>query len=135
MTVQLTKIKLRDGKYVFDFSLMKRYIDICRRCGIKYFEHAHFFTQWGAKAAPKIIVDVDGKDKMLFGWHTKATSKKYVAFLREYITAFKQLMKEEKLSGKVLFHISDEPEEHNIKSYAAAKATIFTKRATVKCRL
>ena len=124
MTVQLTKVKLRDGKYVFDFSLMKRYIAICRRCGIKYFEHAHFFTQWGAKAAPKIIVDVDGKDKMLFGWHTKATSKKYVAFLREYITAFKQLMKEEKLSGKVLFHISDEPEEHNIESYAAAKATV-----------
>lgn len=124
MTVQLVGVKVTDNGYEFDFSLMKKYIDICRSVGIKYFEHSHFFTQWGARFAPKVIAEVDGKQKRIFGWDTKATSKKYVTFLRQYIPKLKEFLKEEKLEGKMLFHISDEPDENCINDYAAARNTI-----------
>lgn len=47
MTVQLVDVVKKGKKYEFDFSLMKRYIDICRKNGITHFEHSHFFSQWG----------------------------------------------------------------------------------------
>ena len=51
-----------DGSYKFDWSRLKRWCDLCLRNGIKYLEIPHLFTQWGAKAAPKIVVTVDGKN-------------------------------------------------------------------------
>ncbi len=124
MTVQLVKAEYRNGSYSFDFSLMKKYIDICKRCGIKYFEHSHFFTQWGARSAPKIIVKTGDKEIKMFGWKTKATGKKYVTFLRRYITELKRFLAAEGLNGKMLFHISDEPGKEHIESYGAAKKEI-----------
>ncbi|MBR6739320.1 MAG: hypothetical protein IKL99_06565, partial [Oscillospiraceae bacterium] len=47
-TVQLVGVRLDGGKYSFDFTLLDRFIDMCDRCGVKYFEIAHLFTQWGA---------------------------------------------------------------------------------------
>lgn len=109
MTVQLVKITLDGDTYSFDFSDMKRYIDICRDCGITSFEHCHLFSQWGAANTPKIIATIDGKEKQLFGWKTKAAGKKYRAFLDAYLPAVLAFFKEEGLDKKVLFHISDEP--------------------------
>ena len=124
MTVQLVKAEYRDGDYIFDFSLMKKYIDVCKRCGIRYFEHSHFFTQWGARSAPKIRVRVGDKEVTMFGWQTKATGKKYVTFLRKYITELKRFLAAENLNGKMLFHISDEPGKEHVESYGAAKSVI-----------
>ena len=125
MTAQLVKVKRTGDKYEFDFSLMKRFIDICRKCGIKYFEHSHFFTQWGATAAPKIVAEADGKTKKIFGWKTKATGKAYVSFLRQYIEELKKFLKEEKLEKRMLFHISDEPEKKDLETYRAARNTVI----------
>lgn len=124
-TVQLIKVtKTKDG-YSFDFSLMKRYIDICKKCGIRYFEHSHFFTQWGAESAPKVMVYKDGKCKKEFGWHTKATGKAYVSFLRQYIVSLKEFLKKEKLDKKIVFHISDEPSDSMAENYNNARKTII----------
>ncbi len=125
MTVQLTKITKNGETYDFDFSLMKKYIDICKKCGITHFEHGHLFTQWGAENAPKIIVWEDGKAKKMFGWHTKATGKKYVSFLRQYLTALKQFLKEEKLEKNIMFHISDEPNQKMLETYSAARKSVI----------
>lgn len=62
-TAQLVGVTLKNGGYSFDFSLMERYIRIMLKCGIKYFEHSHLFTQWGAKASPKIIADTESGKK------------------------------------------------------------------------
>lgn len=124
MTVQLVKVKYKNGKYEFDFSLMKKYIDICRSVGIKYFEHSHFFTQWGARFAPKVVAEVDGKQKRIFGWESKAVGGKYTRFLRQYITELLKFLRSEKIENKVLFHISDEPDESCIEEYVAAKNSI-----------
>lgn len=120
MNVQLVKVKLEGGKYSFDFSLAKRFIDTARAAGIKYFEHSHFFTQWGAEAAPLVRVEKDGREVDYLGWHTAASGKRYVKFLRAYIPAMQAFLKEEGLSKRVLFHISDEPRERHEKTFAKA---------------
>ena len=124
MTVQLVKVKYENKKYYFDFSLMKKFIDICKKAGIKYFEHSHLFTQWGAKAAPKIMAMVNGKEKQLFGWNTDAMSAKYKKFLRAYLTAVREFFSQEKLVGNVLFHISDEPDQKVKENYLSALNTV-----------
>lgn len=123
-TMQLLDIAKNKDKYTFDFTRMKRYIDLCKKCGITYFEHAHFFTQWGAKSAPKIIVTENGVQKKMFGWKAKATGKAYVNFLKQYIESLKEFLKQEKLEKKILFHISDEPNERREEGYILARNVI-----------
>lgn len=124
MTAQLVGVTVEKGVYSFDFSLMKRYIDIARAAGVEYFEHAHFFTQWGSKAAPKIMATVDGALQQIFGWDTPAASAAYTAFLQAYLPELVAFLEAEGLHGRVLFHISDEPSEKNADAYRAAKAMI-----------
>lgn len=123
-TVQLVNVELRDGKYIFDFSLMKKYINLCKECGIENFEHSHFFTQWGAKHAPKIMATVDGEYKRIFGWDTDATSDEYASFLKMYLKEFKMLLKELNLEKNILFHISDEPNEECVSFYENAQKIV-----------
>ncbi len=125
MTVQLVDVVKKGKKYEFDFSLMKRYIDICRKNGITHFEHSHFFSQWGAEAAPKVMATVNGRKKRIFGWDTKADSPAYTSFLTQYITELKKFLKAEKLEKKILFHISDEPQDEHIPSYSRARNSII----------
>lgn len=124
MTAQLVKVKVENGRYIFDFSLLKRFTDMCRRNGIKYFEHSHFFTQWGAKHAPKIMAEANGESVRLFGWDTDALSDQYIGFLRAYLTELKVFLKAEKLEKNILFHISDEPNKNNYKNYEKAYGKI-----------
>lgn len=86
-TVQLIDIvQDADGSYKFDWSRLKRWCDLCLRNGIKYLEIPHLFTQWGAKAAPKIVVTVDGKNVKKFGWHTPALDSSYQSFFKAVFT-------------------------------------------------
>jgi len=119
-TAQLVKIEKKGQKYSFDFSLMKRFVDVCRKSGIENFEHSHLFTQWGATSAPKIVADVNGKEKRIFGWDTDALGKSYQDFLKQYIPALSEFLKEEKLEKKILFHVSDEPNESHFENYKKA---------------
>ena len=59
-TVQLVDVILDENGYRFGFSRLKRYLELAQQCGMQYFEMSHLFTQWGAKAAPKILVRKDG---------------------------------------------------------------------------
>ncbi len=123
-TAQLVKIEKICNKYSFDFSLMKKYIDVALSVGIKYFEHSHFFTQWGAAHAPKIVAEVDGKTQKIFGWETDASGEEYVNFLRQYIPEVKSFLKELGLLETTLFHISDEPAEAHIDTYKKSLSNI-----------
>ena len=126
MTVQLVDICYENGVYRFDFTKMRRFIEESRKCGIRYFEHAHLFTQWGATAAPKIIATVNGQPKQIFGWNTPATCKRYNQFLHAYIPAVRAFFDSMKLGRKVLFHVSDEPGPTCAESYRAAKNSLGT---------
>ena len=77
-TTQLMDITVEaDGSYRFGFEKLDRWIDLCHSVGIKYFEIAHLFTQWGAFKCPKVMATVDGEYKRIFGWETDAKGEEY----------------------------------------------------------
>lgn len=124
LTTQLVNIEKKDDGYTFDFTHLDRWIEMCNRVGIKYLEIAHFFTQWGAKHAPKIMATVNGEYTKIFGWETDATSSEYVEFLRSFIVAFFDHMRARGDDKRCYFHVSDEPSTDHLESYQAAKSSI-----------
>lgn len=117
-TTQLVRVAVRDGKYEFDFSLLDRFVDMCDRLGVKYFEISHFFTQWGAAHAPKIMATVDGEYKKIFGWETDACGEEYKQFLGIFIPEFLAFMRSKNGADKrCWFHVSDEPDKKHIEQY------------------
>ena len=124
LTNQLVGVTVTDGKYSFNFDLVDRWVDMCDRIGIERFEIAHFFTQWGACHAPKVMATVDGEYKKIFGWETEATAPEYVSFLRQFVTEFLAHMKKNGNDKRCFFHISDEPQIQHLESYTKAKATV-----------
>lgn len=123
-TVQLVDITLDNGKYSFNFDKLTRWIEMAQRCGIKYFEFSHLFTQWGAKKTPKIMVTADGEYKKLFGWETKAMSKEYKEFLQAFSVEIKKYIEDRNLKDNIIIHVSDEPNAAMIFSYKKAAAYI-----------
>lgn len=123
-TVQLVDVSLENGEYSFNFDKLTKWIEMSKRCGIEYFEMAHFFTQWGACHAPKIMAAVDGEYKKIFGWETKATSKEYKKFLTDFSVEFKKYLEENNLKDKALIHVSDEPNFAMLRSYSKASKLI-----------
>ena len=126
-TVQLVKIKFEKDKYTFDFSDLARWCEICRKHGISYLEIPHLFTQWGAKAAPKIVVTEDGKEIKKFGWHTPALDPAYQEFLKQFLPALQETLIELGYDREhIYFHISDEPGEDCLEGYKAARESVKT---------
>jgi hypothetical protein len=123
-TVQLVKIKKEGNRYIFDFEQLKRWISICTEKGIKYIEIGHLFTQWGAKHAPKIMAEVDGKLEKIFGWETDATGKEYSDFLHQLIPELIKVLNSEGVLEYTFFHISDEPHDSQKETYSAAKEVV-----------
>ena len=124
LTAQLVGVTVEDGKYSFNFSLLDRWVDMCDRVGIKYFEISHLFTQWGAKHAPKVMATVDGEYRRIFGWETDAQADEYVDFIRQFLTEFIEHMKKDSNDKRCYFHISDEPTKEQLESYRAAVESI-----------
>ena len=117
-TTQLVGVALDNGKYSFDFSLLGRFVDMCDRLGVKYFEISHFFTQWGAAHAPKVMATVDGEYKKIFGWETDACGEEYKAFLGAFIPEFLAFMRSKNGADKrCWFHVSDEPNKDHLEQY------------------
>ena len=94
---------------------------MCQRCGVEYYEIAHFFSQWGAKYAPQIVAETENGTERIFGWDTCATGDEYCAFLAEYLPALDAEFKRLGIADRVLYHISDEPGEEHLEGYLAAK--------------
>lgn len=110
-TMQLIQAEKKGDKFIFDFSLLKRWVDICHKYGIEYFEMSHLFTQWGVSYCPKIIVTVDGKQERMFGWHTASDSPEYYDFLSQLLPQLTKNLEEWGIADKCYFHISDEPKK------------------------
>ena len=124
-TTQLIDVTVNNGEYSFGFEKLNRWVDMCDRLGIKYFEIAHFFTQWGAGHAPKVMATVDGEYKRIFGWETDATGDDYVKFLNAFIPAFLEFMKSKNGADKrCWFHISDEPQLDHLEQYQKSRAVV-----------
>lgn len=118
--VQLVDIKKEGDTYLFGFEKLRRFIEIAKRAGIKYFEMAHMFSQWGAKCAANIMVEENGVRDYMFGWHVAATDPRYQEFLRQYVAAVYGELEALGVADVTYFHISDEPTIQSIEAYQAA---------------
>ena len=122
---QLVDITLENGTYHFDFSRLGRWVDLCNKVGIQYFEINHFFSQWGAKACPQVHATVDGEKKRIFGWDTASDCEEYKVFLNALIPALLAFMKsKDGADQRCRFHVSDEPTLENIEQYSKASAIL-----------
>lgn len=124
LTAQLVRVKKASGKYELDFTLFEKFVNLCLECGIKFFEHSHLFTQWGAKHTPKIIAEVDGKEQRIFGWETDSKSEEYKDFLKAYFAELVPVLEKLGIKDKIYFHTSDEPEDVHYESYRHACDTL-----------
>lgn len=120
-TVQLVDVQKTADGWQFDFARLKRWIDLAFSCAISRFEMAHLFTQWGAKAAPKIMATVDGVPERVFGWDTPADGPAYRSFLAAFLPRLVEQLDAWGLAGRCYFHISDEPSLQALDSYRQAR--------------
>ncbi|NUR95045.1 MAG: DUF4091 domain-containing protein [Kribbellaceae bacterium] len=119
--VQLVDVTTTHDGYEFGFDRLRRWLDVCRRTGIRGVEVAHLFTQWGARATPGVIVD----GERAFGWDVGATDPRYRTLMEALLPALQAVLDEEWDREYVVFHISDEPSgEDGLASYLAAKAVV-----------
>lgn len=115
--VQLVKIKKTGTKYSFDFTLLKKWIDMAQKNGIKYFEVSHLFSQWGLFATPNIKVEENGVEDYMFGWHVESKSPEYKNFLEQFLPSLIGFFDSLGIKENCWFHISDEPRPHHIDNY------------------
>lgn len=121
---QLVSVTVRDGKYEFDFSRVERWVEICNKYGIKFFEISHFFRQHSADCAAHVYATKNGEEIRLFGWETEATNPEYIAFVRALLTAFIDYMKARGDDGRCIYHICDEPDLTTLEQYKTVKDAV-----------
>ena len=121
---QLVKIEKKNENYIFDFSLLKKWISLCKKNNIEYYEISHLFSQWGLKFAPNIKVIENGKEDLMFGWHVESDDEKYKEFLCQFLPSLVEFLKGENILDKCYFHISDEPSKEHIETYKYAHSIV-----------
>ena len=121
LTVQLVDVTVTGDKYSFGFDKLTRWVEMCKRVGVKFYEISHLFTQWGAKHAPKIV---DVNNNRLFGWETDATGSEYTNFLQQMLPPLTAKLKELGIAEACYFHISDEPGIQSLQQYTAARKIV-----------
>ena len=123
---QLIKISIsEEGKYVFDFSDVQRWVNLARECGATFFQWTHFFWQWGCKNALRIYRSKQDPDSLLWPPETEATSDTYHNFLAQFLPEFHKFLQEEDLLNCSIFHVSDEPHgDEHLANYKKARAML-----------
>ncbi len=123
-TVQLVDVR-KDGEvWSFGYDKLERWIKLAKKCGFKQIEISHFFTQWGAKAAPKVMATVDGEYKRVFGWDTLVEDGEYPKFLSVFVPSLVNVLRSLGVADDCYFHVSDEPHIDNKDNYLRAKNAI-----------
>ncbi len=123
-TNQLVDVYINNGSYSFGFEKLKKWVHLAQSNDINNFEISHFFTQWGAKFTPKIMAYVDGEYKKIFGWEVESLSDDYRKFLKAFLPALVNELKELGIFENCKFHISDEPMPEHKEQYIAAKELV-----------
>lgn len=124
-TVQLIDVYKDGDGYTFGYDNLDKWLDMCNRLGVKYYEVSPFFSQWGADSTPKVVATVNGEKKTIFGWGTNPISPEYNTFIRAFITGFLNHMKARGEDRKCWFHISDEPVTEQLEQYKAVRNSIY----------
>ena len=124
-TNQLVGVFKDGGVYRFEFGELKRWMDVCCKHGIQFFEICHLFTQWGAYHTPKIMATVNGEYRKIFGWETDALSEEYSSFLDALFPELIAFLEKEEVLEACYFHVSDEPMEWHEEQYRKVKEILL----------
>lgn len=108
-TIQLVDVFKDGDKYSFSFRKLRKWVKMCKRVGVKYYEISHLFTQWGCKYSPKVMATENGEYKRIFGWETNGHGEEYLAFLAQFLPELIAELKKLGIFNKSYFHVSDEP--------------------------
>ncbi|UCH33792.1 MAG: DUF4091 domain-containing protein [Armatimonadota bacterium] len=106
---QLLGVRRDGGRYVFDWTLVERWVDCAREHGVSHFEWNHLFTQWGAARAIRIYEGHGEEGALLWPAETANTSATYREFLSQYLPELHRFLAERDLLDVSFFHVSDEP--------------------------
>lgn len=112
------------GKYTFDWSVIKRFTDMCRKIGFKRFEWAHLWMYWGVETAMRVYTVKDGKYVLLWDPNLGAFSEKYISFLKQFLPALHDFLQKEDLLDHSYFHLSDEPWSEHVANYKKARQVL-----------
>ncbi len=97
------------GKYVFDWSLVKRFTGMCKDIGFKQFEWSHLWIYWGVKNPVRVYRKEADKYVMLWPPDISGFSDTYVNFLKQFLPEFHKFLTDEGILDSSYFHLSDEP--------------------------
>ena len=132
-TAQLVEVKVIEGHYVFDFAKLDYFINFVLQRGIKYLEFSHLATQWGANCCPKVVAQVDGVEKRIFGWDVLSDSKEYLTFLDAFLSEFKLYVAKKGIEDIIYFHISDEPTISVVEKFKKIRDVLIKHFPNAKC--
>ena len=122
--LQLADVCVTEDGYEFGWDKLDRWIEICNKVGIKKFEIGHLFTQGGAVYATKVSGVKDGVYQRLFAKDVPCDDPEYVKFLRALIKSLIDHMKQRGDDKRMMFHISDEPNDTHLETYLKAKRAV-----------
>lgn len=123
-TCQLVNITYANGKYAFDFSDLEFFLRFSLKHGVKYFEFCHLFTQWGGEFCPKVMANVNGVKKKIFGWGNRSDSEEYREFLAAFLTELHGFLKKNGWIKNSFMHLTDEPLIEQIDKYDELSAFV-----------
>lgn len=113
------------GQYEFDWSLVKRFVAMCKEIGFKEFEWPHMWIYWGVEHPMRLYKKSGDEYVMLWPPETDAFSDTYVHFLKQFLPEFHDFLVEEDLMEGSYFHLSDEPGEgQHLVNYRRARTLL-----------
>ena len=120
---QLLKVTRQGHHYKFDWTDVRRFIALTKKCGFTGYEWSHFFSQWGCQHAIRIYEGDPSAEKLLWPADTEAASPIYREFLSQLIPELEKFLNQEGIRSVSYFHISDEPHgEEALANYRKARA-------------
>ena len=122
--LQLADVRVTDNGYEFGWDKLDAWIEICNKVGIEKFEIGHLFTQGGAAYATKVSGVKDGVYQRLFAKDVPCDDPEYVKFLRALLKSLIEHMKQRGDDKRMMFHISDEPNDTHLETYLKAKRAV-----------
>lgn len=125
---QLLRVKpLGQDGYDFNFSDVRRWIRMALKNGAEHVEWTHFFTPapTSGKYPQRIFERGEKIGKLLWPPEISATSNTYRQFLVQFLPKFRQVLEEEKVLDRSLFHCADEPDgDAQMADYRKARALL-----------
>ena len=122
---QLLDVRRDNGRYHFDWTLVRRWIRAALDHRLTRLEWTHLFTQWGAKYAIRVYEGRAETGQLLWPAETAGTAEVYRDFLGQFLPELERFLREEDLMDRSFFHLSDEPHgADHLVSYGAARAML-----------